>query len=458
MSNEHRIRILKDKRELINEVSSCFCSAKWLQTTLYLHNGYTHSCHHPAPHVIPLHELEQNPAALHNTVFKKTQRASMLAGDRPQECNYCWNIEDLDTEYFSDRHYKTSDSWAWDRFDEISKSNPADDINPSYLEVSFSNNCNFKCVYCSPEISSSWMTEIKKYGPYPTTVSSHDLTWLTEIGKYPYDHNEYNPYVDAFWKWFPVVLPSLKIFRITGGEPLMSPDTWKVIDYIKTNPQPSLELVINTNLGVSAPLITKLIDEINLISTAVKSIEIYTSLESTGEDAEYARFGLNFNEWIENVNLILTNTTCKVAIMTTVNILSLPTFTNFIELIMSFRKKYNNDFAYNRIPLSINYLQWPPYLSVKLLPDNVRKTFSENILTACESWLKYYRKETFARLYLEEWDQIQRFCEFLIQPCVITNERLDFVNFINEADKRRSTKFAEIFPVYKNLLEDWQHG
>ena len=117
MSNEERIKILEDKREKINNVSCSFCTAKWLQTTLMLQNGYNHSCHHPAPHKIPLEEIEADPAALHNSKFKKEQRAKMLKGERPSECNYCWKIEDLDKNYFSDRHYKTSDSWAWNRFE-----------------------------------------------------------------------------------------------------------------------------------------------------------------------------------------------------------------------------------------------------------------------------------------------------------------------------------------------------
>ena len=101
MSNEERIKILEDKREKINNVSCSFCTAKWLQTTLMLQNGYNHSCHHPAPHKIPLGEIEADPAALHNSKFKKEQRAKMLKGERPSECNYCWKIEDLDKNYFS---------------------------------------------------------------------------------------------------------------------------------------------------------------------------------------------------------------------------------------------------------------------------------------------------------------------------------------------------------------------
>ena len=451
MSNEERIEALKNKIIKINNVSPSFCSAKWLQTTLYLQNGYNHSCHHPSPHKVPLEELRDNPAALSNSSFKKKQREMMLKGDRPKECDYCWNIEDLGKDYFSDRHYKTSDYWGWDRFEEVSKSNCNDNIDPSYLEVSFSNACNFKCSYCSPEVSSKWLEEINQHGPYPTTQSNHNLEWLKQVGRYPYKHSDDNPYVEAFYKWFPSVLKNLKVFRITGGEPLMSKDVWKVLDYIKDNPNNELEVAINTNLCVEDKLIDKLIEKVNELKPLVKRVDIYTSLESTGKQAEYSRYGLDYEQWNRNIRKVLDNTSSSVSIMTTVNVLSLPTTMNFIENILQLRREYNLDFAYNRIPLSINYLRWPPYLSVKILSNELRTKYAKEILES-EKWLKYYTEDKYARIYLEEWDQIKRFCDYLVQDEDYSDECEDFVKFINEYDKRRGTNFIETFPEYKELI------
>ena len=452
MSNEQRIQILKDKREIINAVSPSFCTAKWLQTTLYLQNGYNHSCHHPSPHKIPVEEVEQNPAALHNSQYKKIQRLKMLNGERPSECQYCWNIEDLGKDYFSDRHYKTSDDWAWDRFHEVSKTDPGADIIPSYLEVSFSNACNFKCSYCSSEISSKWLEEIQIHGPYPTLQGNHNLEWLKSTGRYPYKHSEDNPYITAFWKWFPTVLKNLKVFRITGGEPLMSKDAWKVLDYIIEQDIPPMQLAINSNLCVDDKLIDRLILTIKQLRIAGHSVQIFTSIESTGKKAEYSRYGMNYELWCNNLDKILTQTDVTVGIMTTINILSISDFNNFIDLIMEYRVKYNKDFAYNRIPLSINYLKWPPYLNVSILPTEYKSKISSDILSHCEQWLKYYRKEKFARIYLEEWDQIKRLCDYIVNSNSDQVSLDDFYKFIEEYDKRRSTNFRETFPEFKEIL------
>ena len=455
MSNEDRIELLKDKRKKINDVSCSFCTAKWLQTTLYLQNGFNHSCHHPSPHKIPVEEVEKDPAALSNSNHKKAIRKQMLEGTRPSECDYCWRIEDLDKEYFSDRHYKTSDYWAWDRFDEIAKSNPDNNINPSYLEVSFSNVCNFKCAYCSPEVSSKWLEEIKQWGPYPTTQSNHNLEWLKKVGRYPYKHSDDNPYVNAFWKWFPDVLPTLKVFRITGGEPLMSKDIWKIFDYLRNNPQPSLELAINSNLCVEPKLFDRFIEEIQTLDNCVKKIDIYTSLESVGDQAEYVRFGLKFDQWCNNVKTILSKTNHDVLIMTTVNALSVSTMVDFLELIMEFRREFNTSFEKNRIPISVNYLRWPPYLDARILPKDMKLLLSDNIYNKAENCTKYFSQDKYARIYLEELDQIKRFCDYLLQEEDYTQQRMDFVDFIREYDKRRSTDFIKTFPEISKLLEEW---
>ena len=54
---------------------------------------------------------------------------------------------------------------------------------------------------------------------------------------------EANPYIDAFWKWFPEAVTHMHTFRITGGEPLTEQAyIIEVMDYLLQNPQPNLEL------------------------------------------------------------------------------------------------------------------------------------------------------------------------------------------------------------------------
>ena len=156
-----------------------FCLAKWTQVTTHLGSGITHSCHHVGAHKIKIDEIENDPGALHNTEFKKERRQEMLNGQRPIECDYCWRIED-NSDHFSDRVTKSISSWSYPYLNDIINSNGTENIYPKYVEVSFSNVCNFKCAYCGPAFSSKWTEEVKekaayKFTEYYNTYGSWDL-------------------------------------------------------------------------------------------------------------------------------------------------------------------------------------------------------------------------------------------------------------------------------------------
>jgi hypothetical protein len=105
-------------------------------------------------------------------------------------------------------------------------------------------------MYCSPHLSSSWEEEVKKHGGYQLTGMIHNnLEALEQKGMMPLRvANKDNPYVEAFWQWFPEIYRKLRVFRMTGGEPLMDKNTFKVFDYVLEKPiNPDLHLSITSN-------------------------------------------------------------------------------------------------------------------------------------------------------------------------------------------------------------------
>ena len=178
---------LQEYKQKLDKVGCGFCLAKWTQVTIHLQLGETHSCHHPTTHKIPVHELKRNPSALHNTKFKKEKRKEMLEGKRPAECDYCWNVED-NSDQLSDRIFKSNESWSKPYLEEIKNLGWRKDFNPKYVEISFSNACNFKCSYCGPSFSSAWVSEAKKHGPYPTSDSFNGLQYLKDNDRMPIPH------------------------------------------------------------------------------------------------------------------------------------------------------------------------------------------------------------------------------------------------------------------------------
>jgi organic radical activating enzyme len=115
------------------------------------------------------------------------------------------------------------------------------------VEVNFNNACNFACSYCSPQFSTTWGKEIDRYGAYPT-ASPHNAPEHFEGRRKPIANKDPNAYVDAFWRWWPELYKGLKHFRMTGGEPMMDKNTYRVFDYIIDNPKPDLHLNVTSNM------------------------------------------------------------------------------------------------------------------------------------------------------------------------------------------------------------------
>ena len=456
----------KMRRDL-NSVGCGMCLAKWTQVTMHLHLGHTHSCHHPSTHKIPLDELKENPTALHNTEFKKEKRKEMLDGKRPDECDYCWNVEDS-SDRFSDRVLKSRSEWSYPHFKEIVKMDPQENYNPKYVEVAFSNACNFKCSYCGPAFSSTWMEETQKYGGYPTTEDFNSINYLTNEDKMPIPHREENPYVEAFWKWWPDMYQELHTFRITGGEPLLSKDTWGVLDYIidAPNPNKELSLSINSNLGVPDVLIDHLIQRIQRIEDddRVKEFIVYTSVDTWGSQAEYIRNGLEFNKFWDNLHKILSNCSrINLTFMSTYNALSVPNYEKLIEGIYDLKKEYGSSDRYwpSATFLDSSYLRHPTHQTVQILPE----MWDINIFKQAQL-VDFLGVPLFQNDYIGysdvEIQKIKRIYDWKISSWPdkekhLKEYRYNFGKFFQEHDKRRNTNFCKVFPeledFYRKCLE-----
>jgi organic radical activating enzyme len=448
----------KTKNKL-DGVGCGFCLAKWTQVTLHLQMGQTHSCHHPSPHHVPLHELNLDPSALHNTSYKKNQRKLMLEGEKPKECDYCWNVEE-NSNAFSDRVYKSSEPWSAPFFDEIKNLSWRENYNPKYVEVAFSNQCNFKCSYCGPSFSSQWIQEIEQHGGYPTTTMFNNLEYLKGRNMIPYKHSEVNPYVESFWKWWPDLYKDLHTFRITGGEPLLSKDTFKVLDYILDNPNPNrkLNLSINSNLCIPNKLFDEFVVKIKKIidENRINEIIVFTSADTWGEQAEYIRNGMVFNLWWDRINLLLNEIpTLTVIIMSTYNALSLPNYETLIKNVYKLKEEYHNPYRYygSSIILDSSYLRWPQHQTVKILDQSwapvVKKQaqlmdFYEQIRVGLDGF-------GFTDIEISKVNRIYDWMMLKEDDNIIDTNRRDFKLFVDEHDKRRGTNFIKTFPEFEEF-------
>jgi organic radical activating enzyme len=404
-----------------------FCSAKWLQVSIKLQNATTHSCHHPPVHKISNSELQRNISAFHNTYYKKKQRARMLQGIRPRECSYCWVMEDQGI--VSDRTKKSKEEWSQFHIDRINTSDPYENINPSYLEVSFSNKCQLACAYCNLETSSTIYEEYKKHGAY---LYEDSISIAKRKNRLPGEHNQY---LDRFWQYLIHALPDLNELRITGGEPFLDKNTMKLIDYLNDNPMTDLKFSINSNLSLPQSYVMSFIEKISRLQKdkKIKSFTLFTSLDNDGEQAEFIRYGLKTTLFWSNIDTILQRDEFDIVIMCTFGLYSVEGFEKLLEKV-SMRNQ-------NRLKLSLSRLTYPSYLSIDVMPQFLL----EDILSHRE----YAKNKNLDESIVNSLDQ------FALHLKNKKNKSIEMMNlalFLAEYEKRKGVIYKNVFPgLHKQL-------
>jgi pyruvate-formate lyase-activating enzyme len=431
---------LEYKRRVIDIKSESFCGAKWYNATVWLGSGMTTSCHHPLPHKVDVAEVEKNPKALHNTYLKKKERAMMQRGERPQGCEYCWKIEDIGRDNVSDRVYKTV-IYSDEDLQHAYTTPASEDVDLQTLEIAFDRTCQFACSYCNPAFSSTWVRDIRQHGAYQGLISdgrnhfthAHDSAQLYTI-------NDVNPYVEAFFKWWESDLHrTLKELRITGGEPLMSGYTWKLLDWFKHNRGKSnTRLAINSNLGMTTEDVVKLLDR----SQGVM-LDLYTSNESMTTHAEYIRDGLDWQQWDNNMHLLANSGQLRgLHVMCTINALCLETLPEFLNYMLKFKQQYGRDFP----TFTLNILRFPSFQSPLILPDHIKDQYRGQL----QAW--YDTNKNNPLLHQMELNQTQRLIDYLDvvkTPHSDTFDQAslynDFSKFYQQYDQRRGKDFKKTF-------------
>lgn len=447
-TTDSKSRFLSSAEEMYSRLGTGLCLAKWKQVSLHLPTGLNNSCYHPPLHQIDASLLANNPSALHNTPHKKSQRKIMLRNERPSECSYCWTMEDHGK--LSDRHYRSGEPWAAKSFDIIKNSTGDEDVVPSYVEVNFNHACNLRCSYCSPQFSSSWADEMSRFGAYPTLVPHNAPEHFVGRNR-PIPAREHNPYVEAFWQWWPDLYPELTHFRMTGGEPLLDKNTYKVFDYVLANPKPDLHLCVTSNFSVDErswqrykTYVKQLCEEGTL-----EHFMQYVSLDGWGAQAEYMRHGLDFDLLWDRVNQFLEEIPYRnsLTFIVTMNNLSVTSLDRLFAGILGLRKTYSK--TYQRVWFDTPVLRQPAWQSLQILPESyaerlewlwawmVRQTETP------EDPFHGFKDYEVARL---DRDIVWMRSGQQMDPAELRRNRADFYRFFAEHDRRRGTDFLQTFP------------
>jgi organic radical activating enzyme len=376
----------------------------------------------------------------------------MLQQERPAECSYCWNIEAHGQ--LSDRHYRSGEPWAADALDFVKNSTGDEDVIPSYVEVNFNHACNLACSYCSPQFSSTWEQEINRLGGYPTSRIHNDPSHFTGRNR-PIPARDSNPYVEAFWRWWPTLYPQLKHFRMTGGEPLMDKNTYRVFDYVLALPNPDLHLNVTSNFSVDTGLFEKYIGYVKqLCNTQIEHFMQYVSLDSgIAQHAEYIRHGMNYDRVMSYSHHFLAEIPYRnsLTFIITMNNLSVLGLQKLLQDILNMRQAYST--TYQRVWFDTPLLRQPAWQSLQILPpayadrlERVADWMELNLETADDPFHGFKDYEV-QRLHRDiDWmragtDNVEQ-------------KKADFHRFFSEHDRRRGTDFSKAFPEMTNWWKE----
>ena len=447
-TTDNKSHFLTAAEKMQADLGPALCLAKWKQVSLHLPTGLNNSCYHPPLHQIPIEDIGRDPSALHNTPFKKSQRKLMLSGVKPAECSYCWNMEAHDK--LSDRHYRSGEPWAAKDYSVITKSTGDEDAIPSYVEVNFNNACNLSCSYCSPQFSSSWQQEVDRHGGYPTSTIHNDPGHFTGRNR-PIPARDHNPYVAAFWEWWPTLYPELEHFRMTGGEPLLDKNTYRVFDYVLANPSAKLHLNVTSNFSVDEKSWQKYLAYVKqLCDGRIEHFMQYVSLDAWGAQAEYIRHGLDFDLLWDRVNQFLTEVPSynSLTFIVTMNNLSVPSLENLFAGILGLRKTYSK--TYQRVWFDTPVLREPAWQSLQILPepyaDKLEHLWAWMVrqIETAEAPFQGFKDYELSRLDRDiAWMRAGQGADH-------SRARADFYRFFSEHDRRRGTNFLETFPEMRS--------
>ena len=443
VNKDFKSKFLSSAEQMKEELGPALCLAKWKQVSLHLPTGLNNSCYHPPLHKIAIEDITRSPSGLHNTAYKKEQRKKMLAGERPAECSYCWTMEDNGK--LSDRHYRSGEPWAAKDFTAIMTSTGEEDVIPSYVEVNFNHACNLACSYCSPQFSSTWQQEVEQHGGYPTSTVHNDPDHFRGRNR-PIPVRDHNPYVEAFWSWWPTLYPELKHFRMTGGEPLLDKNTYRVFDYVLANSKPDLHLNVTSNFSVDDKSWNKYLDKVKQLCDGEKIEHFmqYVSLDTWGLQAEYLRYGLDFDLLWKRVDQFLTEIPYRnsLTFIITMNNLVVTGLPKLLQGILDLRSKHSN--TYQRVWFDTPVLRQPAWQSLQILPPSYALRLEQLKL-----WMEDNQETAATRFHgFKDYEiaRLDRDITWMRQGDTNNIHKADFYKFFNEADRRHKTNFLEVFP------------
>jgi MoaA/NifB/PqqE/SkfB family radical SAM enzyme len=372
----------------------------------------------------------------------KEVRRQVLNDERPDVCKPCFDLEDQGVESLRQRHIKGDIPEARinlypDALDSLQEDYSMPFELPT-MEIKLNNLCNLKCRMCNPLDSTQWkdwdqVTEFyKKENNYlvPTVEKLVSIP-----GQYigPFDDTE------NWWNSFEKLLPYFRRVEFAGGEPLMDPQHYKILDMLAPYGK-NIEIKYATNgttLGIKGGR------TIHDYWPKFKSVAVNVSMDGIHDVYEYIRTNGKFSEVEENIKIMKTIPTVSRIV---------GAFTVQVSNIMHIDKVIDYFLNEMEIVFYSHRVNYPNVLSAQVIPQDLKLKVIDKLELMKETVLDYKlvkENEIIKKVTLQ---QIQDNINF-IQSKDMNHMWNDCVEFNRRLDKSRNSKtFTEVNPEFKNYV------
>lgn len=340
--------------------SPTFCVLPWIHVNSSVAGKYRPCCNSNAAFSKRDDEMSFEEAFHSKEMY--AIRQAMVNGEKPEACRVCWDREEQGAHSFR----KTYNEY---KFKEFINPNATQEIK--YLDLRFDNGCNLGCRMCDPSSSNRVQDAVDWFHDREKQLPNH---WKIFTGK---RSDEYNQFLSNRRRKFVLEsLPTLRVFKVTGGEPFMSQDFSDVLDAaIDSGDCEHIRLLITTN---GTKFTNKILDKLEYF----EGLDFNISVDGIGPTYDYIRWPFNWDKWHERMETLLEWADRKKYyqrnfVIRTSTLISAYNWLNVAELykhLYSYTDKYPwlHDLDYvPKVDFNLGLRPEDSELSAKWLPDHI---------------------------------------------------------------------------------------
>lgn len=409
------------------------CQLKWTWNVIRLMEGTTACCHRVQ--AIPLQP--GNFDNFHNYPTWVNHRNLQLQGLFPdQGCQYCGDVEAAGG--VSDRMNMSKVPGIYPK--ELDNDPTATVVTPRVIEVFLDNTCNLSCVYCDESNSTRIQKENEKFGYNVTGIPDN----IVPIQRIKRSDNSLE-FTEDFFKYLKNNYSDLRRLDVLGGEPFYQKNFFRLVEFIKNNSNPDLELHIITNLMCSNRVLETFVNDMKSVvaKRKLKRLNITASLDGIGPEQEYIRFGLKFDQWNKNLKFLADQKWIYLTVNACITSLSIPSLPKLLDYIQSFADNGR------RIHFGFNNVNHKDILNPKIFGSNFFNEWFDQVLDKIEKN---------PNLDQSVYDHFKGLCLDINQHAENIKYQQYLKYYLEELDLRRGTKWQENFPhlaAKLNTLNDF---